>query len=319
MKNNYFLHWTQRLLFLLIIITGLNTNAQSFLITFPDHATAPTQNPRNLSVCNSTSLLKVRMDVAAKSTSGATVSIQLPPGVEYIANSVTKVGGTTLLTISDNGGGANAPNFIIGPNDLLTGQFIEFTIDRRATCPSRTASIAGTIFSDAVTGTIPGNSASTAISSAYQLFYPVFSFTQPVTQTNAVIGQTYTRTFTISNGGNGCANEVSFSINNTASGVQTTGITLDGVTITPTSTVGTTSNYTVTAANLPGGDFCFGETLTFTETYIVNACNAVTNYSRLGLWYNSCFLVSNSKWYRRCCNGNWSSKYRFSLYKSFCW
>jgi len=142
MKNNYFLQWTQRLFFLLIIITGLNTNAQSFLITFPDHATAPTQNPRNLSVCNGTSLLKVRLDVAAASAAGANVTVQLPAGVEYIAGTITKTGGTAALTIADNGGGANAPNFLIGPNALAPGQFIEFTIDRRATCPSRTASIA---------------------------------------------------------------------------------------------------------------------------------------------------------------------------------
>ena len=118
MKNNYFLQWTQRLFFLLIIITGLNTNAQSFLITFPDHATAPTQNPRNLSVCNGTSTLKVRLDVAAVSTSGASATIQLPSGVEYLPGTVTKTAGT--LTIADNGGGANAPNQVNGFNFKTT-------------------------------------------------------------------------------------------------------------------------------------------------------------------------------------------------------
>ena len=270
---------TKITLLLLVLLGCINGNAQSFLVSFPNHASAPLQNPRNLTVCNSSSLLKVRLDVAAASTAGATVTIQLPSGVEYLPGTITKTGGTAALTIADNGGGANAPNFLLGPSALIAGQFIEFTIDRKATCASRTAAIAGTSFTDVVTGTIPGQTASTGTSSAYQLFYPVFSLTQPATQTNAVVGQTYTRTFTITNGGNGCTNEVSFSINNTASGVQTTGLTLGGVAITPTSTVGTTSYYTVTAANLPGGDFCFGETLTFTETYIVKSCNAVTNYA----------------------------------------
>ena len=120
MRNNYFLQWTQRLFFLLIIITGLNTNAQSFLITFPDHVTAPTQNPRNLSVCNETSLLKVRLDVAAASAAGANVTVQLPAGVEYIAGTITKTGGTAALTITDNGGGANAPNQVNGFNFKTT-------------------------------------------------------------------------------------------------------------------------------------------------------------------------------------------------------
>ena len=48
MKNNYFLRWTQRLLFLLTIMVGLNVSAQSFLISFPDHASAPVQNPMSL-------------------------------------------------------------------------------------------------------------------------------------------------------------------------------------------------------------------------------------------------------------------------------
>ncbi|MFC6098126.1 gliding motility-associated C-terminal domain-containing protein [Flavobacterium qiangtangense] len=266
-------------LLLLFFLVSLSVNAQSFLVTFPNHDAAPTQNPRNLTVCEGTSMLKVRLDVAAASTTGASVTIQLPPGVEYLPGTVTKTNGTPALTIADNGGGANAPNFSIGPNALIPGQFIEFTVTRKATCAARTASIAGTAFSDIVSGTISGNNASMATSSAYQLFYPVFSFTQPATQTNAVVGASYTRNFTISNGGNGCATAVYFSIENVSNGTQQTGITLGGVTIVPTSTVGNTSYYTVTASNLPGGDFCFGETLTFTETYVVKACNAITNYS----------------------------------------
>ena len=286
MKNNYFLRWTQRLLFLLTIMVGLNVSAQSFLISFPNHASAPTQNPRNLVVSNGSSLLKVRLDVAAVSTTGASVTVQLPTGIEYLPGTVIKTGGTAALTITENGGGANAPNFLIGPNALALGQFIEFTIDRRATCASQSAALAGSTFNDVVNATITGSTMATGTSSAYQVTYPVLSFIQPATQTNAVIGQAFTRTFTINNGGNGAANAIYFSIDYPANTVQQTSLTLTGgsgsagvVTLTPTSTVGTTSYYTVTTAQLSGGDFAFGENLIFTEAYIVRGCGAVTTYS----------------------------------------
>lgn len=95
------------MLLLLTLLVGAGVNAQSFLVTFPNHDVAPVQNLRNLTV-SSTSTLKVRLDVAAVSTSGASATIQLPSGVEYLPGTVTKTVGT--LTIADNGGGANAPN-----------------------------------------------------------------------------------------------------------------------------------------------------------------------------------------------------------------
>lgn len=97
---------------MLAILVGVTTTAQSFIVGFPNHATAPTQNPRNVIVANGSSLLKVSLDVAAASTSGANVTIQLPTGVEYVTGSVAKINGTAALTIAENGGGANAPNAV---------------------------------------------------------------------------------------------------------------------------------------------------------------------------------------------------------------
>ena len=292
MKSNYFLRWTRQILCMLALLVGVTTTAQSFIVGFPSHATAPTQNPRNVIVANGSSLLKVRLDVAAASTSGANVTIQLPTGVEYVTGSVAKINGTAALTIVDNGGGANAPNFRIGPNALAVGQFIEFTIARRATCAAQVAALGGAVFNDVVTGTITGATPATATTSAYQVTYPVLSMVQPATLTNAVLGQAATRTFTINNGGNGSANALYLTITYPANSVQQTGLQITGgsgstgtaVTLTPTTTTGTvatsiTHNYTITAAQLSGGGLDFGEALTFTESYIVKGCGATTNYS----------------------------------------
>lgn len=154
--------------------------------------------------------LQVQLDVAAASSSGADVTIKLPTGVEYVTGSVTKISGTNSLTITENGGSANSPVFKIGPSSLAVGDRIIFTIKRVANCDARTVAIDGTIFTDKVTGTIAGATPSSATSPTYNVKYAVFSFSQPSPQSNAVLGTNYTRTFTISNGGNGCATQAYF-------------------------------------------------------------------------------------------------------------
>ncbi len=130
MKSNYFLLLVRHLLFTLTFMVGVSASSQSFIIGFPSHSSIPTQNPRDITVCYENTLLKVRLDVAAASTSGASVTVQLPTGVEYVTGSVAKAAGTAALTIADNGGVANAPNLLVGPAALVPGQFMEFTIDR---------------------------------------------------------------------------------------------------------------------------------------------------------------------------------------------
>ncbi|POS00638.1 hypothetical protein Q361_1382, partial [Flavobacterium croceum DSM 17960] len=288
MRNNYFLRWTQRMMFLFTLLCGLSMAAQSsFSISFPSFSSAPTANPRNLVVCNSFSKLQVQLDVTTASTTGASVTIQLGAGVEYVPGSVAVVSTNAGLTIVDDGGTPNAPKFKVGPNALALANRLVFTIDRKATCATRTAALAGTAFKDTVTGSITGATATTEVSSTYSVTYPVFSFSQPATQTNAGVGSTYSRTFTITNGGNGPATAVYFAIDYASTGAQAVSVTLTGgtgssgtpVVLTPTSTSGTISYYAIPAANLTGGDLGFGETLVVTEQYKLLKCNAVTNYS----------------------------------------
>ncbi|POS00551.1 hypothetical protein Q361_1631, partial [Flavobacterium croceum DSM 17960] len=106
------------------------------------------------------------------------------------------------------------------------------------------------------------------------------TLTQPTTQNNAVVGGTYTRTFTITNGASGCANAVHFSITYPGAGIQLVDLSLGATHLTPTSTVGNTSYFTIQGSLLTADtQLCNGESLTFTETYKVKACDAVTNYA----------------------------------------
>ncbi|POS02282.1 hypothetical protein Q361_1041, partial [Flavobacterium croceum DSM 17960] len=288
MRNNYFLRWTQRMMFLFTLLCGLSMVAQSsFSISFPSFSSAPTSNPRSLEVCNSSSKLQVQLDVTTASTTGASVTIQLGAGVEYVPGSVAVVSTNAGLTIVDDGGTPNAPKFKVGPNALALANRLVFTIDRKATCATRTAALAGTAFKDTVTGSITGATATTEVSSTYSVTYPAFTFTQPVSQNNALMNTNYTRTFTISNGGSGSVSQVYFSIDYPSSGIQNVSVTLTGgsgstgtpLVLTPTSTSGTTSYYTIPSSNLTGGTFGFGETLVVTEVYKILKCNASTSYA----------------------------------------
>lgn len=268
---------------------------QSFVVNFPAFSNAPTANPRSLTVAGESSLLQVQLDVSTSSTAGADVVIQLPTGVEYVSGSVALVSTNANLTITENGGTANAPQFKIGPNNLTAGNRIVFTIERKANCAARSYILGGGTFKDSVSATIAGNT-TTENSSSYQVVYPVFSLIQPANQSNAVVGGNYTRTFTISNGGNGCSTSVYFSVDHTSNGIElndtdgagpATGIAITSINgaslttpihLTPISTSGSVKNYMIPAANLPGGDFCNGESIEITESYKLKSCNAVTNY-----------------------------------------
>lgn len=286
-KNKIYKLWSG-VLPLMFLLLSFGANAQSFLIDFPAFSAAPTQNPRELTVAGAASELQVQLDVAAASSSGADVTIKLPTGVEYVTGSVTKISGTNSLTITENGGSANSPVFKIGPSSLAVGDRIIFTIKRVANCDARTVAIDGTIFTDKVTGTIAGATPSSATSPTYNVKYAVFSFSQPSPQSNAVLGTNYTRTFTISNGGNGCATQAYFLVNYPSNGItpikfeviSQNGITLSTpITLNQTSASGTTYFYTIPSTALPGGDLCQAENIVIRETYKINICNATTTYN----------------------------------------
>ena len=286
-KNKIYKLWSG-VLPLMFLLLSFGANAQSFLIDFPAFSAAPTQNPRELTVAGAASELQVQLDVAAASSSGADVTIKLPTGVEYVTGSVTKISGTSSLTITENGGTANSPVFKIGPSSLAVGDRIIFTIKRVANCDARTAAIGGTTFTDKVTGAIAGATSSSATSPTYNVKYAVFSFSQPSPQSNAVLGTNYTRTFTISNGGNGCATQAYFLVNYPSNGItpikfeviSQNGTTLSTpITLTQTSATGTTYYYTIPGTALPGGDLCQAENIVIRETYKINICNATTTYN----------------------------------------
>ena len=285
-QKSYFLYKSVIFsVFLLLSMVGYAQN--SFLIDFPAFSTSPTGNPRNLTVCNGSSMLQVKLSAAMASTNGATVKIDLPDGVNYVPGTVAVVSSNAGLTLVEtNITNLNIPEFSIPQANIAIGNEIVFTIQRTADCVARTRVIAGAIFQDTVSAQI-GTTISTRVSGSYTVNYPVLNFSQPATQTNAVTNQNYSRTFSVANGGNGAASTIYVQITYPSNGgITPINLRLTGgngsagtpVTLTPVIN-GNVYTYTVSSANLSGGSLGNGETLIFTEDYRVILCNSVTNYT----------------------------------------
>lgn len=258
--------------FLALWFCGSYSYSQSFLITYPNA-------PEDATACNEATLLTVRMNVVMASTTSAEVTVDLADGMEYELGSVLKTAGTPALTIIENGGTATQPTFTIGPADLAVGNFIQFTLRRSAICEAYDNVLLGAVFKDIVTGDINGE-LSSEDSTPYTINYPSLTFVQPTAINNALLGDVRSRNFSITNGADGCANAVHFSIDYNGTGISQQSLTLDGTAVNPTSVSGTIYNYTISGAQLTAdGQLCNGETLTFTETVQINECSPATNYS----------------------------------------
>src|SRR5665648_1194255 len=89
--------------FLFLTLTSFVGQAQ-FIIKYPTTA-------QEITVCLNASLLTVRVDIGALTTSNDTVIINLPPGISYVPGSVIKTEGTDILGIVEAGGTPEAPMF----------------------------------------------------------------------------------------------------------------------------------------------------------------------------------------------------------------
>ena len=246
------------ILFWILICLGFIGRAQ-FVIHYP-------ASSQNLTSCLNSSLLTVRVDVGANATANDTVFISFPPGITYIPGSITKTGGTSTLNIVEAGGPPEAPRFLITPANLTVGQNITFTLQRQANCISRNYVIEGGVFKDMIS--IKGTAGITRdidpTFNAYNVNFPSISFIQPAALTNIVPGGIYSRNFTITNGGNGCTDQVHFYIVYPDAGLEFQSLTLGGILIPSTSVKGDTLFFTVQGAALTSDALlCNGENLVF--------------------------------------------------------
>lgn len=218
------------------------------------------------------------------------VEIRLPEGVQYVSGTVVSTGGTGGLTIQENGGSVNKPQFLI--SNAAAGNNIVFTIDRIANC-GLGASGKDSVY---VTSSCGNVSEVGAVVNTYNILAPSLSISPPTAIANANIGSSYSRDFSVTNGGNGCLDTLRIGIKRPSGSISSPVLKVGANVITPSSTNGDSTFYKVFTTDLPGGDnlMCNGETVTFTEEFtLLNCAGLTTTY--LASWGrpgNSCQTAS---------------------------
>ncbi len=263
------------ILILLSLISTQRNYAQAPTISYP---TAAEDLTRGYSQGN----LTVKVVFNGACTGVTTVKVAFPASVTYAAGTVIKTGGTAAIGIAEsNISDLRNPVFSIS-GIAATGDYITFTIARRATCGNlATAKDSVYVFTS---GGCSNGSELAAMVNTYNLLSPSLALTPPAALTNAVIGTNATRTTTITNGGNGATDTVRYYIVYPGGGmINTSGtntITANGVNFTPSGTSGDTLFYKLYGTALFGGDHLLnnGETVTITEPVKVVKCNAATAY-----------------------------------------
>ncbi len=225
------------------------------------------------------------VQISFPSCTGVTVRLDLgatnnPGTIEYIPGSVLKISGTGTITESDISN-LRSPVFLVGNTTL--GQTLRFTIRRRAFC----GSAASTKDNVVVTGTGCSFSEADANVNTYGLLSPAFTITPPAPLVNAIVGDTYNRSFSIVNGGNGCADTVGFWIKYPAASMQLNSLSFGGTPLVAKFSDGDSSYYELTGSLL-GADnkLCNGESIALVENVTLLKCDVVTTYGVAGFDYS---------------------------------
>lgn len=237
------------------------------VITVPYPAPA-----QNLTQSLNKSLLTVQVAFPV-ACSGNTVRISFPPSVTYVAGSITKTSGSgPVMTITESDiSNLNAPVFAL--NGVTGAGDITFTVLREMACSS-SGSGKDTIRISGSCGSAIENASGI---NTYNLLAPALSLSTPAAITGALIGNSYTRDFSVTNGGNGCLDTLWLSVVRPVATFTATTLAAGAVNLTAYRINGDTSFYKIAAALLPGGDnlMCNGETILFHEGFTLGSCTAL--------------------------------------------
>jgi len=257
----------------------------AFSLTSAQNVTITIENPEPMQICNLTST-KLKARVNFQSTAqGATISVVLPEGITYVPGTIVRTATSKpnelKIQESDTKNGSKPIFKVLGK--IVPADWIEFTLDKTANCLAYATNDKKQSFIDQVIVQL-GNDSKTEKSNSYTLDYPVFSTKAPATQNQAQPNKTYTRSFTITNGGVAFASAVYLDIEYDKDIQQEKkGLRLaspDGTKITEHSVNGNLHRYII-KGDLLGSDkkFTNGETITLYEDYSIKACKTTTTYS----------------------------------------
>lgn len=253
-KNNKY-HFL--LLFLLMLFSFFQGQAQ---ITFNSSV------PTNVHVCGDAEAFTVEFTNDSGATiSGVQVSVALPTGMSY-GGSFSESTSFNVTAVSTGGS-----TLIFSADDVADGETVSFDIDLLAGFAAKAAFAGGTLFNNEITVSYLGGSEDDT-TDPYNVLYPALSVVTVSPNSQSVfVGQTYTRTVTIVNGGYGAIS--TFTVQDT----EGSNISLDAVDIGSLNTAtGITTFTSADIANFGDGDGLFeqNEQIIFTQTLTAFGCNS---------------------------------------------
>lgn len=262
-------NYKSALLLLISFISLIGLKAQ--LITYPIGSGAQAIT-RGLD----STLLTVRIDFPNCTNPVVTINLgatNSPGIIEYIPGSVTKTSGSAGILISQSNI-SDLQNPVFSVSSTTAGQFIVFTIKRRANCGSAAASkdfvkvTGGCTFSE-----IDPNV------NTYNLLAPALTLTPPAALSNVNVGSSYNRTIILTNGGNGCLDTLGFWIKYPTGSLTLNSLQIGATTLTPLFSNADSAYFRITGTILSADKLlCNGESVTFVENITVKKCNATTTY-----------------------------------------
>jgi len=271
MKNTFTMRPDKFLCSVLLLFVGLllfpSVLPAQFIITDPGGSPGSMLLAEDVVTCNDADMRLTFRLTSAGVAMDPVVTISLPTGVRYVPSSVTIESSNLAVapTVAPNSGTENQPSFQL-TGMFNGGDFVVVSLARIASCDAPP----GGGNQDAVT-VVPGSGSAT-LSNNYDVLAANLSVVADAPVTTAV-GNTETVAGTITNGGNGCVDEFELTVMD-APGIMTTALEVMGTPLTPTSTTGNLSVYTIPSGVI-GGDGCFdgGETLQFTRDVVITSCD----------------------------------------------
>ncbi|MBP7848732.1 MAG: SprB repeat-containing protein [Lentimicrobiaceae bacterium] len=274
MKRNRLVTFSKVLLSLGMLFTTQSIHSQ-YIISYPAAA-------EGMTICRDTALLHVRIEVTLN-TAFDTVTITLPPGISYVPGSIVTLDSNRIgLSMKEAGGTLGVPRFAFNTTNLQTNDFVEFTIERQADCDAYVHANTGGVFKDIVR--VSGSSGSVVDSNvtvnAYNVGYPIISFIQPLALNDVVIGGSYQRSFSVTNGAQGCADKLGLYIVYPGGGIELDSLRLNGKRLYAYDVIDDTLFFRIAGADTLTSDgvLCNGESIILTEYITIRACNTVTTY-----------------------------------------
>lgn len=268
----------------------------------------------NIQVCIDTQTVDITLS-ANSTITGDSITIHLPPGVNYAANSLSIVSNPAGISITESTlSNPQQPTFTFS-GTMNIGDVCVFRIGRFANCQTIAYRDLGNLLLDSVfvtynnpTSTTANNLANTNITVIpFGLNEALVSLSG--TGANGSIaniqghpGDIHTRDIFITNGGLGCVQNIEFYTIDAASGIQINQIAVTAITgtagsnppalpivLTPHTINGDTSFYTLDLEALHGAGavLCNGQTITLEETVEILNCfsNSGDGETRYGTYW----------------------------------